>query len=159
MKSFRKMVQHLIQWGTIPGGLLLIGSMLIMLAIVVSRFVRIAFVGGPELMLLMISVVIAFALPYTAYRKGHVEINIITSRFSKKTGRIVRIGILVLTTAIWALMSYAIVFSVFEQGLGEVTETLHIWYAPFQITFALGLILLFLGYLLELIENIKGDRI
>jgi TRAP-type C4-dicarboxylate transport system permease small subunit len=159
MESFKKIVQYLINWGTIPGGLFLIGSMLIVLTIVISRFVKIAFVGGHELMVLLVSVVIAFALPYTGLRKGHVEIDIITSRFSEKTRRIVRIGISFLTMAIWGLMSYAIASSVYERGLEEITETLHIWYAPFQIIFALGLIFLALSYVLEFLENIKGDKI
>ena len=159
MEAFKKIVQHLIKWGTVPGGLFLIGSMLIVLTIVISRFVKIAFVGGHELLLLLISVVIAFALPYTDLRKGHVEINIITSRFKERTRRMVRVGISFLTIAIWSLMSYAIASSVYEKGLGEVTETLHIWYAPFQVTFALGLILLFLSSVLEILENIKGDKV
>lgn len=139
-------------------GAFLLGAMLLVLTIVISRFLKIGIPGSYEVMQLMMGVVIAFALVYAALQKRHVVVKIIASRFSARTGAIVSIVVSFLSLAIWGLMAGATAQLVFEKGLGEVSETLEVPYFPFRVAFILGLLLFSLSYISDIIEELKKVR-
>ena len=155
METFTLIIQRVTRVGTILAGIFLIGAMLLVVASVISRFFNVAITGSIELMQLMISVTIAFALAYTALRKGHVVVNILISRFPVMSGAIIGVVISFISLAIWILMSYAGAQFIFEKGMTELSETLRIPYAPFRSIFTLGLLLLSLSFVSDIFENLK----
>lgn len=158
VEIFASIVQRVTRVGTVAAGVFLLGAMLLVVASVTSRFFKIAITGSHELMELMIAVVIAFALVYTALRKGHVVVKIIVSRFPTRLGAIVGIAVSFLSLAIWGLMSFAATQLVYEKGLREVSETLEVPYLPFRIVFILGLLLFSLTYVSDIFEEFKKVR-
>ena len=158
MEIFASIVQRVTKVGTVAAGIFLVGAMLLVVTGVIVRFFNIAIVGSYELMQLMIAVTIAFALVYTALRKGHVVVKIITSRFPTRIGAIVGIVVSFLSLAIWGLMSWATAQFVYEKGLREVSETLEVPYLPFRVVFILGLLLFSLSYISDIFEELKKVR-
>lgn len=139
-------------------GAFLLGAMLLVVTGVIARFFNIAIVGSYELLQLMMAVTIAFALVYTALRKGHVVVKIVVSRFSVRTGAIVCILVSFLSLAIWVLIAGATAQLVYEQGLRAISETLEVPYLPFKIALILGLLLLSLSYISDIFEELKKVR-
>lgn len=158
VEIFSRIVQRVTGGGAVAAGVFLLGAMLLVVTSVTARFFNIAITGSIELMQLMIAVTIAFALVYTALRKGHVVVKIIVSRFSVRTGAIVGIAVSFLSLAIWGLMSGATAQLVYEMGLRELSETLEIPYLPFRVVFILGLLLFSLSYISDIFEELKKVR-
>jgi len=140
-------------------GAFLVGAMLIVVTSVTARsLLNIGIIGSSEVMELMMAIVVAFALAYTALRKGHVKVDIIVSRFSVRIRAIVSIAISFLTLAIFGLMSAGTAQLVYEKGLREFSETLDVPYFPFRSVFILGLLLFSLSYIFDIFEGIKKVR-
>ena len=140
------------------GAFLAAGMLLVVTSVASRAFFNIGVVGTYELLQLMMGVVIAFALVYTALRKGHVAVKIISSRFSLKTGAIIGIAMAFLSLAMWGITSGAIVQYLCEMGMTEMSETLEVPYLPFRAVLILGLLLLSLTYISDIYEGIRKGR-
>lgn len=158
MEIFSRIVQRVTRGGTVAAGVFLVGAMLLVVTSVIFRQFNIAIAGSYEMMQLMMAVVIAFALAYTALKKGHVAVKILVSRFSVRTGAIVGIAVSFLSLAIWGLVAGSTAQLVYEKGLREVSETLEVPYLPFRSVFILGCLLFSLIYIPDIFEGLKKVR-
>lgn len=159
MEIFNRIIQRITGGGAWAAGVFLVASMLLVVTSVACRaFFNIGVVGTYELLQLMMGVVIAFALVYTALRKGHVVVNIVISRFSLKTGAIIGIAMAFLSLAIWGITSGAVAEYIYEVRLTELSETLEVPYLPFRAVFVLGLLLLALSYISDIYDGIRKVR-
>jgi len=143
-------------------GLFMIAMIFLTCANVFLRFVWIPVSGTFELMGYFGAVLTAFALGYTQIRRGHIAVDIVVLRFSKKTQGILNainnvIGVVFFALVAWQISKYAT--TLWETG--EVTETLQIIYYPFTYGVALGcgaLSLVFLIDFLKLLMKKEGDE-
>jgi len=134
-------------------GLFLIAMIFLTCANVFLRFVWIPVSGTFELMGYFGAVLTAFVLGYTQIRRGHIAVDIVVLRFSKKAQRILNainhiICMVFFALAAWQISKYAT--NLWETG--EVTETLQIIYYPFTYGVALGCAALSLVFLVDFLK-------
>ncbi len=134
-------------------GLFMIAMIFLTCANVFLRFVWIPVSGTFELMGYFGAVVTAFAVGYTQIRRGHIAVDIIVLRFSKKAQRILNavnniICMVFFALAAWQISRYAT--TLWETG--EVTETLQVIYYPFTYGVALGCAVLSLVFLTDFLK-------
>ncbi|MBC8178191.1 MAG: TRAP transporter small permease [Desulfobacteraceae bacterium] len=141
-------------------GLFLIAMIFLTCANVFLRLVWIPVSGTFELMGYFGAVLTAFALGYTQIRRGHIAIDIVVLRFSKKAQRILSainyiICMVFFTAVAWQIAKYAGTL----RETGEVTETLQIIYYPFTYGVAFGCAVLSLVFLVDLLKLLmKKER-
>ena len=140
-------------------GLFLIAMIFLTCANVFLRFVWIPVSGTFELMGYFGAVLTAFALGYTQIRRGHIAVDILVLRFSKKAQGILNainylICMVFFALAAWQISKYAT--NLWETG--EVTETLQIIYYPFTYGVALGCAVLSLVFLTEFLKLLMEKR-
>ena len=115
--------------------------------------------GTFELMGYFGAIVTAFALGYTQIKRGHIAVDIVVLRFSKKTQKILQtvnhlvcMAFFIIVT--WQVYKYAT--TLWETG--EVTETLQIVYFPFTYAVALGCLILAFTFFVDFLKSIFGDQ-
>jgi len=127
---------------------------------ILFRTVWIPIAGTFELMGYFGAILTAGALGYTQMGKGHIAVDVLVVRFSKKTRRILGgvnslICMIFFAMVTWQIAKYAT--TLWETG--EVTETLRIIYYPFTYGVALGCATLSLVFLTEFLKSVfqEGD--
>ena len=136
-------------------GLFLIAMIFLTCANVFLRFVWIPVSGTFELMGYFGAVLTAFALGYTQLKNGHIAVDIVVLRFSKKTQKILHginylICMVFFALVAWQISKYAA--NLWETG--EVTETLQIIYYPFAYAVAVGCGALALVFFVEFLKTL-----
>jgi TRAP-type C4-dicarboxylate transport system permease small subunit len=124
------------------------------------RLVWVPLRGTFELMGYFGAVVTAFALGYTQIRRGHIAVDILVLRFSKKIRRRLNgINNLICMT-FFAIVAWRVTGHAWTLcQTGEVTETLHIIYYPFTFAVALGCATLSLVFLTGLLKSfLQGEE-
>lgn len=136
-------------------GLFLMAMIFLTCANVFSRLVWIPISGSFELMGYFGAVLTAFALGYTQIRRGHIAVDVLVLRFSKKTQRILNGINHLICMVFFALVSWQIAkYATTLWKTGEVTETLRIVYYPFTYGVAFGCATLSLVFLTDLLKSV-----
>ena len=155
MNFLDDLLQRIIKVGAMIGGVFLIAGMLLLICNILGRFVHFVIPGSYEMFELIMVVPVAFALAYTAMKKGHVVVHLIVSRFPPRLGAAAEILACLVSLSIWALIAWAGAQLIFETGLEEVSETLDIPYLPFRSVWIFCLFLFCLTYLVDLFRAFR----
>lgn len=140
--------------GGISGGCLS-GAVLLTVANVISRLIGAVIIGSYEIIQFTVSVMVAFALGYTALRKFHIVVRIVLERLSQQTQAIFESCISFVGIVMLVIMAWAGTGVVLERWRTEVTESLFLPYAPFRIIWVLGLILFCLVLVTDLFSALS----
>jgi TRAP-type C4-dicarboxylate transport system permease small subunit len=121
---------------------------------IVLRLVWVPLSGTFELMGYFGAVATAFALGYTQIKRGHVAVDIVVQRFSRKTRKALSslnafICMVFFAVVAWQVSSYGMTL----WRTGEVTETLRVVYYPFAFAVAFGCGALSLVFLSDLLRS------
>jgi TRAP-type C4-dicarboxylate transport system permease small subunit len=140
-------------------GAAVLALMLLATGNVVLRIFHAPFRGTYEIVSFLGAIGIAFALASTQRRKGHIVVDILSSRFSRPVKRLVD----ALSAGISAVFFGIVAWQVFIWGTrimagGEVSETLKIVYHPFVFSVAAGFGLLALTCLLDIPRAFRRDE-
>jgi len=131
-------------------GVLLVFLMLLSGISVVLRMCKMPFAGEYELAGFAGALLAAFALAETQRKRGHVELDVITRRFSPRLRRIagsVNVLLGALAMAVVSLQLIRRALSLIRAG--EVSETLRVPFAWVMLAVAAGFILLALVYVAD----------
>ena len=146
----------------VAGGFLA-GMVLLTCANIFLRMVWKPVMGTVELVGYAGSIVTAFALGYTYIKGGHIAVDILVQRFSRRTRMILNGLNAFICTIFFAMVSWQVAkraTTLWETG--EVTETLRIIYYPFTYGVALGCAILSLACLNQFLgaffSKQEGDR-
>ncbi len=136
-------------------GFFVAAMILLTFANVFLRLVWVPLSGTFELMGYFGAIVTAFALGYTQMKRGHVAVDILVKRFSKKTQGVLKaindcICMVFFAVVAWQISRYGVTLL----KTGEVTETLRIIYYPFAFGVALGCATLSLVFLTDLLKSV-----
>jgi TRAP-type C4-dicarboxylate transport system permease small subunit len=159
-QTFRKLVEKTIYYTAALGVIFVLPLMLLTTADVVGRgFLNKPVAGSFELSEYLLAVIILFSAAYTQQVKGHVAVDFLTSRFSKKTQGTLQI----FTTVLCLLVVSIIVWQGFILGLEEkaVTDQLRIPKGPFKFLVGLSGLLLWLQLFFDLVDAVrirKGEK-
>ena len=139
-------------------GAAVLALMLLATGNVVLRIFHIPFRGTYEIVSFLGAIGVAFALASTQRRKGHIVVDILSSRYSRPVRRFVD----ALSAAICAVFFGIVAWQVLVWGMrimvaGEVSETLKVIYHPFIFGVAAGFGLLTLTCLLDIPRAFRKD--
>jgi TRAP-type transport system small permease protein len=112
--------------------------------------------GALETTELLMLMAVALGLAYTQYQKGHVSVDILVSRFSRRTQAIDNIFVYLVCLGLYGLISWqAIVGGLRQQAAAVVlSQILPIPTYPFYFVLAFGGAMLCLVYILDLVEAV-----
>jgi len=158
MDHFRYYLDKISKVTTYMGGAFLIGIMTLTVASIVSRLLGKVVLGSYELVELMMVVTAGFALVHTTIRKGHVIVEIILSRLSKRAQIIAEIFHNIIATGLWGLIAWETLALLIEKGfLGEGrTEVIEAPYFPVKLLWTIALILCSLIFLMNVLNVVFG---
>ena len=151
MNLFEKVIYNASRWGVVASGAFLVAIMVAIVLDIILRLARIPVIGSYEITQLLIVVTVAFALPYTALKKGHVVVDLLVSRLRERSLLISSTITIFLSLVIWGLVVWASIGVLEEKWTREASFTLQIPYLPFRFAWVIGLTLFCLIYLLEVI--------
>ncbi len=159
MTALDKISQFLNQALLWIAGLFLIAMITITGANIVIRLFWLPLRGTFELMGYFGAVVTAFALGYTQIKRGHIAVDIVVLRFSKKIQRILHAVNHLICMAFFSIVTWQVFkYATTLRETGEVTETLQIIYYPFTYAVALGCLILAFTFLVDFLKSIIGNR-
>jgi len=159
MYTLDKLTQTLVKGLVFIGGVFLVAMICLTCANIFFRIVWFPIRGTFEFMGYFGAIVAAFALAYTEVKKGHIAVDVIVNRFSRKTQKILKIVnslicFLFFATATWHIIGKASTL----RETGEVTETLQIIYYPFTYAVALGFGALALVLIVDAVKSLSPEK-
>lgn len=156
LERISEFLNRVLAW--MAGGFLA-GIVLLTCANILLRIVWKPVMGTVELVGYSGAIVTGFALGYTHIKGGHIAVDLLVQRFSRRTRRILdvlnsAICTIFFSMAAWQIARYATTL----WKTGEVTETLRIIYYPFTYGVALGCALLCLVCLTKFLRSVSGKE-
>jgi TRAP-type C4-dicarboxylate transport system permease small subunit len=125
---------------------------------VICRALGIAMTGYMELVeILMIGVGMA-ALAISAFEKTQVAIDVVVNLFAAEHQIIFQIFASVVNLVFWGATLFVTTDFVLGDSLHERTEILNVPVFPFYVLWVLGLVLLFLVFVLDTLEIVSERR-
>ncbi len=137
----------------------LVAIMALTVADVIGNFFGHPILGAEEIVGLMASVMIAFALPVAHEDKTHIGVDILYIYFSKRTKRIVNTFVSFISWIFFFVIAYVCFdYAGYIKKVGTVSPTLEIPF--FYIIYAISFAFFMLGVttLVEFIELLRGKR-
>jgi len=131
-------------------GVLLLALVLVSGANVILRMCGIPFAGTWELAGFSGALLASFALAETQRRRGHVELDFLTRRYSPRAQRVAGAVNVSLGAAVMAVVSLQLVrCALGKMRAGELSETLRLPFAWVMLAVAVGFVLLALVYVAD----------
>ena len=159
MEALEKVTALLNRILIVVAGVVLAMMIFLTCANVFIRTVWVPIKGTYELMGYFGAVITALALGYTQVRQGHIAVDILVVRFSKRTQRILNAVNNLICMVFFALVAWRIAqYATTLLRTGEVTETLRIAYYPFTYSVSLGCAVLALVGLTEFLKSLIPER-
>jgi len=150
------------KWFSWIGGVALLSMTGIACANMLMRPIGTPLTGAYELVGFFGALVVALPLGYAQITRSHISVDILATRYSKRTQRIVNLISSFLCMIFFILVAWqSAIYASTIWKRGETSETLRIIYHPFVYVVALCCLLLALVLLVDLLKSIariKGDR-
>lgn len=141
------------------GGMFLVGMVALTCANIVSRVVWVPIRGTFELMGYFGAVVTAAALAYTQLNRGHIAVNVLISRFSRKTQQRLNAFNNAVCTLFFGLVTWQMIRKASGfMATGEVSETLRVIFYPFTYAVAAGCGVMALVFLMDFLNAVTGPQ-
>lgn len=134
----------------------IMAMMLLTCADVILRFFRHPIPGTYELVGLMGTVGVSFALAYTTVKKGHIAVEFLTRRMSEKVQSAIAAGGELLSLVLFGIITWqSTVYALDLRRTGEVSLTIEIPIYPFVLSIAIGGCLVCFVLATDLYRSIK----
>ena len=141
------------------GGMFLVSMIVLTCANIASRAVWEPILGTFELMGYFGAVVTALALAYTQLNRGHIAVNVLIHRFSRKTQRRLNGFNNAICALFFAMIAWQMTLKAHGfMKTGEVSETLRVVFYPFTYMVAAGCAVLALVFLLDLVKATRARK-
>ena len=155
MNRFEKVTVLLNGWLRWVAGAGLVAMMLLAGANMIARVPGYPIQGTYELTGFLASITAAFALGYTQIEKGHIKVDIVTSRLSPRAQLIIEAIMYFVSVILFALVTWQVArFAGNYWREGNLSETLKIIYFPFTYGVALGSAFITLVLILDLAKTL-----
>jgi TRAP-type C4-dicarboxylate transport system permease small subunit len=163
MISILEKIGHtLSKWFCWIGGVALLSLTGIACANMLLRPLGSPITGAYELVGFLGAVVVALPLGYAQITRSHISVDILATRYSKKTNRIMNAISSFLCMIFFILVAWqSAIYASTIWKRGETSETLRIIYYPFVYVVAFCCLLLALVLLVDFLKSIvliKGDK-
>jgi len=139
----------------VAGGAILV-MMVLTCADVVLRFFRHPIPGTYEIVGLMGTVGVSFALAYTTMQKGHIAVEFLTQRMPERAQIVIAAGVDLLSTLLFGIITWqSAVYAMDLKRTGEVSLTIALPVYPFMFGIAIGCCLACLVLATDLYRSLK----
>lgn len=157
IKTLGRTVQRISQVVNSVGIGTIVAMMLLTTADVSLRYLfNRPILGSVELTEFMMLLVVALGLAYTQVRKGHIFVELITSKFSPRAQAVIEsIGYFLCLVMYLLIVWQAVVQAQVQWVHGVKTGALEIPKYPFYFVLAFGCVLLSIVFLVDLIESLS----
>jgi TRAP-type C4-dicarboxylate transport system permease small subunit len=157
-----KISNELSKWFSWIGGVALLSLTGIACANMLMRPIGAPITGAYELVGFFGALVVALPLGYAQITRSHISVDILSTRYSKRTQRVVNLISSFLCMIFFILVAWqSAIYASTIWKRGETSETLRIIYHPFVYLVALCCLLLALVLLVDFLKSIvfiKGDK-
>ncbi|MDA8124596.1 MAG: TRAP transporter small permease [Deltaproteobacteria bacterium] len=139
-------------------GAAVLALMLLATGNVVLRVFHAPFRGTYEVVSFLGAIGVAFALASTQRRKGHIVVDILSSRYPRRVMRLVDALSAGISAVFFGIVAWQVlVWGARIMASGEVSETLKVIYHPFVFGVAAGFGILTLTCLLDITRAFRKD--
>ena len=129
---------RLSKWSSFVGEITLTCMMLLTVSDVILRSFKRPILGTYEVVAFSGAIAIGFSVPITSWMRGHVSVDLFTSRLSRKARDAVNIGTRCLVIALFVVMSWRLIsYGMDLHRVREVSMTLRLPFYP--VAYGLGL--------------------
>src|SRR4030042_4786872 len=151
--ALEKISRLLNKWSIWIGGAALLLMIGIACANMLMRPMGAPLKGAYELVGFFAALTVAFALGYAQISRSHIAVDILSSRYSKRTQRIMDVVSTFISTIFFGLVAWqTFLFANAISRRGETSETLRIIYHPFVYVVAICCALLAFVLLIDFIK-------
>jgi len=160
MKKAEKSIRWIIEASGIVGVVILLAMMMMTVVDVIMRyFFRRPIIGSVEISIILMVCVVFLGIAWCALNDGHISVDIITGKLSKKGRAILNSFDNIVTFALALLIAWRSVLEAVSVKEMEVTSPLlGIPRYPFVFVTAFGFLLLFFAALILFIKNVKSVK-
>jgi len=131
MKGFLNKVEQLSRFFNVIAGISITFIVFLTVTDVILRTFRRPIVGTYELVAFSGAIVIGFSLPFTSWLRGHIFVDFLILKFSKKVRNIFNIATRCLVIALFLLIGWNLLkYGMDLQKSGEVSLTLQMPFYP-----------------------------
>jgi len=135
----------------------ILAMMLLTCADVVLRFFRHPIPGTYEIVGLMGTVGVSFALAYTTVQKGHIAVEFLTRRMPEKVQFIIAAAGELLSVVLFGIITWqSTAYALDLKRTGEVSLSIEMPVYPFVFSIAIGCCLACLALATDLYRSVKG---
>jgi TRAP-type C4-dicarboxylate transport system permease small subunit len=113
--------------------------------------------GTYDYVQLILSVAVSLAVAYTAYERGHIEIEILMERLPKRVQSAFGTVMMLISAVFFAIASWqCVVVGNSMREVNETTMSIYVPLYPFSYVLAFGLALTTLAFLLHTIKHARN---
>lgn len=158
--ALEKISTHLNRWFIWIGGIALLTMIGIACINMLLRPLGAPLKGAYELVGFTGALTVAFALGYAQITRAHIAVDVLATRYSKRTLRIVNAISSFLCMIFFALVAWQVaVFATTIWKRGETSETLRIIYHPFVYLVSICCGLLALVLLIDFLKSFATEKV
>jgi TRAP-type transport system small permease protein len=123
---------------------------------VIARYFFNSIQGTYDYVQLILSVAVSLAVAYTAYERGHIEIEILMERMPKRVQSVFGAIMMLISAVFFAIASWQCVrVGISMRAANETTMSIYVPFYPFLYILAFGLALTTLAFLLHTIKHVR----
>lgn len=158
MKRFLSEVHRVSRISHVIAGIALTFLMFLTIGDIILRFFRRPIVGTYELVAFSGAVVIGFSLPLTSWVRGHIYVDFLVQKFSKKVQSIFNILTRIVSIFLFVLIGWNLVqYALDLKKSGEVSSTLQLPFYPVAFGLAAASFLLCLVMFCDIVKILGGQ--
>jgi len=159
MRILEKISNRLNRWFIWVGGASILTMIGIACANMVMRPLGTPIKGAYELVGFTGALTVAFALGYAQITRAHISVDVLASRYSKRTLRVMNSISTLMNTIFFILVAWQVsTFATTIWKRGETSETLRIIYHPFIYAVSLCCLLLAFVLFIDLLKSLSPDK-
>lgn len=160
MKHMEKFIRLIIEVSGILGVVILLGMMMIAVVDVIMRyFFHRPIIGSVEISIILMVCVVFLSIAWCALNDGHISVDIITGKLSKRGRALLNSFDNIVTFALALLIAWrSLLEGMSVKKMGVTSPLLGIPRYPFVFVAAFGFLLLFFAALILFIRNVKSVK-
>jgi TRAP-type C4-dicarboxylate transport system permease small subunit len=157
MSKYERFFASLTRYGDYLARLGMVSLLALVTLNVIARYFFKYIKGTYDYVQLICAVAVSLAVAYTAYERGHIEIEILMERLPKKVQSISGAIMMLISAVFFAIASWqCVVVGISMRGANETTMSVYVPLYPFMYILAFGLALTTLAFLLHTVKHVRN---
>jgi TRAP-type C4-dicarboxylate transport system permease small subunit len=153
MERFARIFGAFTRYGDHLARLGMVALLVLVVANVIMRYFFTSIQGTYDYVGLITAVAVSLAIAFTAYERGHIEIEILTERLPQRVQSVIGSVMMLIGTIFFCIASWqSVVLGVSMKEANETTMAAYVPLYPFMYILAVGLALTALAFLIHTVK-------